>query len=97
MLDVFLIIIAGCAVFAWIPMILVVHHHDVTRSERWRPINEILAEAVGQGRLTLERYERMMDEVHQSMPSLDAPYPRVREVEYVPTLRLPRPRGEGMR
>lgn len=66
-------------VAAYIPLVLVILRRDRIRLARRRPVNEVLADAVAHGRISEERFGEMMDEVHASMPSLDAPYPLVRE------------------
>lgn len=78
MILVLAIVVACCAVFAYVPLTLVVVHRK--QPERRRPVDQVLSEAVAEGRLSMERFERMMDEVHHSMPTLDAPYPLVRDV-----------------
>jgi uncharacterized membrane protein len=74
-------VVAGCAVFAYVPLVLLVRHRDKVTIARRRPIDVILRDAYAQGRLSREDWEAAIDEVHKAMPTLDAPYPRVRELE----------------
>lgn len=77
MIVAFLIVVASCALLAYVPLVLVIIHRQ--RPARKRPVNEVLSEAVGQGRLSMEDFETMIDEVHSSMSTLDAPYPMVQD------------------
>lgn len=72
------VLVGACALVALVPMILVLIASERRRRER-RPIDQVLADAVAESRITEERFEEMMDEVHHSMASLDRPYPSVRE------------------
>lgn len=74
-------LIALAAILAYVPVVLTVVRRDRILIARRRPINEILADAVAQGRMTYEEFSERMDEVHRAMPTLDMPYPRVRELE----------------
>jgi uncharacterized membrane protein len=67
------------ALLAYVPLVLVVHHHVRVIAAKRRPIDEILADAYAEGRITAEDHERMLDEVHRRMPTIDAPYPLVKE------------------
>lgn len=78
-MDLILLIIIGVLVFAYVPMVNLIHHRDHVRSLQRRPVNEVLADAFAQGMLTHERFSSMMDEVHKALPTPDAPYPLVYE------------------
>ena len=69
----------------YLPLVMLVLARDRCRLARRRPIDEVLKDAVAEGRISEEQFSRMMDEVHRSMPNLDTPYPLVREwMEYKP-------------
>lgn len=74
-----LAVIASFAMFGYVPVILVVFYTIRHPEPKKRPVNDVLSDAVAEGRLTMEGFETMMDEVHRSMPTLDAPYPMVRD------------------
>lgn len=79
MLTALLGIVAACAILAYVPLVLVFLHRERVIEARRRPIDEVLRDAVGEGRLSIEDFQKAMDEIHASMPTLDVPYPRVRE------------------
>jgi uncharacterized membrane protein len=79
MLEAALVAIIICLVVAYIPLVLLIHRADRLITSRRRPINEILRDAYAAGRISQEELDARMDEVHRAMPSLDAPYPKVRE------------------
>ena len=65
--------------FGYLPLVLVVLHRDKTKVAHRRPANEVLRDALAEGRISQSQFETMIDEIHAAMPSLDAPYPKVRE------------------
>lgn len=64
---------------AYVPLVLIINSRDRLITMKRRPINEILRDAYAEGRISQAELDTRMDEVHKAMPSLDAPYPRVRE------------------
>jgi uncharacterized membrane protein len=80
-LVIVLIVIAGCAIFAYVPLVLTVRHRDERYTQRLRPVDEILKDAFAAGLITERRLEEALDEVHAAMPTIDMPYPKVRELE----------------
>ena len=75
-----LMVVLAFALFAYVPLALVITQRR--RPVKMRPVNEVLSEAFAQGQITRERFEGLMDEVHASMPTLDAPYPKVKDHIY---------------
>lgn len=75
-----LIIVVVCVVLAYIPLTLVMVHSRGVLISNKRPVNEVFADAYAEGQITQERFETLMDEVHASMPTKDAPYPLVHDL-----------------